>query len=159
VLRVEGPFLALRVVEKNIVCPTESLRSLLGVRMPRGALPDDLVLEAALPEDLVEHHLDIVAGGPVTVAVETARRCEDARQWTAAREHRVDVGARRSVAVVEGPLLLRLAPERLIDAVRVERRVDVDQIDALVGQEFQFVEVVAAPDRLGVEGGKLPCGP
>ena len=55
------------------------------------------------------------------------------------------------MAVLEGALLLRLAPEDLVVAVGVEGRVDVDQVHAGVGELAQLLEVVAAVDDAGVD--------
>ena len=71
---------------------------------------------------------------PVAVVVEAAGLLEDAGQFDAARAHELDVGLGGLVAILEGALLLRLAPEDFVVAVRVERRVDVDQVDAGVRQ-------------------------
>jgi hypothetical protein len=38
--------------------------------------------------------------------------------------------------ICEGAFLFRLAPEHFVVAIRVERRVDVDQINARIGQLF-----------------------
>ena len=55
------------------------------------------------------------------------------------------------MAVFEGALLLGLAPEDFVVAVRVERRVDVDQIHARGGQLPELFEIVAAIDDAGVD--------
>ena len=55
------------------------------------------------------------------------------------------------MAVVEGALFLGFAPEHLVVAVRVERRVDVDEIHAGVRQVAELVEVVAAVDHPGID--------
>src|SRR4051812_40333906 len=99
------------------------------VVMRAGTLPDDLVLEVILPEDPVEHHLDVMAGVPVAVIVETAGLLQDAMEFHATRNHEVDVGSRRFVPILEGPLLLRRPPEDLVIAIRVEWRIDVDEVD------------------------------
>ena len=39
--------------------------ALLRVAVRAGPLPDNLVLKIVLAENLVEHHLDVVAGVPV----------------------------------------------------------------------------------------------
>jgi hypothetical protein len=115
------------------------------------SLPDDLALERVLPHDLVEHDLDVVGGVPVAVVIEGSGLLEDAGEFDAARAHVVDVGLRGLVAVLEGALLLRLAPEDLVVAVRVERRVEVDQVDAGVGQVAELFEAVAAVDDARVD--------
>ena len=49
--------------------------------------------------------------------------------------------------------------EDFIVAIRIERRVDVDQIDAGVRQFGKLFEVVAAVDDAGIdEGGRLQSG-
>ena len=55
------------------------------------------------------------------------------------------------MAVVEGALLLRLAPEHFVVAVGIEGRVDVDQVHAVVRELLELVEVVAAVDDAGVQ--------
>ncbi len=91
---------------------------------------------------------------PVAVVVEAAGLLEHAGQLDAARPHVVDVSLRAGVAVLEGPLLLGLAPEDLVVLVAVERRVDVDQVHAAVGKLAELVEAIAAVDDAGVEQGR-----
>jgi len=59
---------------------------------------------------------------PVAVVVGAAGLFEDARRFHTARAHEVNVGLRAGVAVLEGPLLLGLAPGGFAVAVGVERR-------------------------------------
>jgi hypothetical protein len=49
------------------------------------------------------------------------------------------------------PLLLGLAPKNLVIAVRVERRIDVDQVDAAGGELAKLVQAVATVDDAGVD--------
>jgi hypothetical protein len=65
-------------------------------------------------------------------------------QLDAPRAHVLDVRFGRFVAVCERTLLFRLAPEDFVITVRVERRVDIDQIDAALRQLAQLLEVIAA---------------
>ena len=88
---------------------------------------------------------------PVAVVVEAAGFLEDAGELDAAGTHVVDVGRRGGVAVFEGSLFLRLAPEDFVVAVGVERRIDVDQVNAVIGQLGELFEVVAAVDDAGVD--------
>ena len=85
--------------------------------------------------------------------LEAAGSLEYAGQFDAARAHVVDVGLRAGVAVLEGPLLLGLAPEDLVVAVAVERRIDVDQVHALIRQLLDLVEAVAAIDDPRIQKG------
>ena len=80
-------------------------------------------------------------------------RCE----FDAAGAHEVDVGLGGGVAVLEGALLLGLAPEDLVVAVGVEGRVDVDEVHAGVGELAELVEVVAAVDDAGIDQGRGPA--
>ena len=122
--------------------------------MRRLALPDDLVAKLVLPEYLVEHDLDVVGGVPVAVVVEGACGFEDAVEFDAAGAHEVDVGLCGGVAVVEGAFFLGFAPEDFVVAVGVEGGIDVDEVDAVVGESAEVVEVVAAIDDAAVEEGR-----
>jgi len=57
----------------------------------------------------------------------------------------------RGVTVLEGPLLPGITPEDFIVAIRVEWGVDVDHIDAGIGQFPQLFQVVATIDGLSIE--------
>jgi hypothetical protein len=57
----------------------------------------------------------------------------------AARAHVIDVGLGRFMPVFEAAFLFRLAPEHFVVAVRVERRVDINQIHAAVGQFLELI--------------------
>ena len=62
--------------------------------------------------------------------------------------------------VFEAAFLFRLAPEDFVVAVRIERRVDVDEVDAAIRQLAELFEVVAAVDDARVDkrgglGGRL----
>jgi hypothetical protein len=116
------------------------------------------VSKEVLAENLVEHDFDVVAGVPVAVVIEAAGFLEHAVQFDAARAHVLDVGLGRFVAVFEAALLLRLAPENFVVAIRVERRVDVDQIDAAIRQLAQLIEIIAAVDNPRVEQRGRFCG-
>jgi hypothetical protein len=55
------------------------------------------------------------------------------------------------MAIVKGTLFLGLAPENLVGPVGVEGRIDVDEVDAGVGQLFELLKIVAAVDDARVE--------
>ena len=55
------------------------------------------------------------------------------------------------MAVIEGAFFLCLAPEDLIVAVRIKRRVDINQVNAFVGEFFQLFEVIAAVNDAGID--------
>ncbi len=44
-----------------------------------------------------------------------------------------------------------LAPKDFVVAVRIERRVDVDEVDAALRQLAQLLQVIAAVDDAGVD--------
>ena len=67
----------------------------------------------------------MLGGVPVAVVVEAAGFLEDAGELHAAGRHIIDVCLGAGVAVFEGSLFLGLAPEDLVIAVGVERRIDV----------------------------------
>jgi hypothetical protein len=62
------------------------------------------------------------------------------------------------VPVLESPFLFCLAPERLVNAVGVERRIDVDEVNGFAGKVRQLFQVVAAVDYLRVQRGKRSRG-
>ena len=85
------------------------------------------------------------------MVVEAAGLFEDAGELHAAGAHVVDVGRRAGVAIFETSFFLRLAPEDFVVAVGIEGWVNVDQIDAGIGEMAELFEVVAAVDDAGVE--------
>lgn len=119
--------------------------------MSECAFPDDFVLKIVFAENLVEHHFDVVRGVPVAVVVKTSGLFQDASQLDAPRPHEFDIGLRGSVTILERSFLPRLTPENFVVAVRIERRIDVDQVDRRVWQFFQLIEIVTAVDDAGVE--------
>src|SRR5205807_2280422 len=119
--------------QKNVVDAAEVLAALLRVTVAALTLPDDFVLEVVLPQDLVEHYLDVMTRVPVAVVVEASRFLEYAGQFHAPWPHVADVCLRGTVPVLEGAGLLGLAPEHFVVPVAVERRVNVDQVNAFVG--------------------------
>ena len=50
------------------------------------------------------------------------------------------------MSILERAFLFRLAPKDFVVAIRVERRVDVDQMDARVRQFAHLLEIIAAVD-------------
>ena len=115
------------------------------------ALPDNLILKVILTEDLIEHHLDVMAGVPVAVIVKAAGFFEYPRQLHATGPHEFDIGLRGLMAVVKRPLFLGLAPEDLIVPIRVEGRIDVDEVDAGIRQLLELLKIVAAVDDPRIE--------
>jgi len=59
---------------------------------------------------------------------------ENARQLHAAWAHELDVCLGRRMAVFEGTLLFGFAPEHFVIPVRVKRRVDINEVDARIGE-------------------------
>src|SRR5438094_2904274 len=88
---------------------------------------------------------------PIAVVVEAAGFLEDAGELDAAGTHVVDIRFRAGVAILEGSLFLGLAPEDFVIPVRVERRIDVDQIDTGVREIAELFQTIAAVDDAGVE--------
>ena len=99
-----------------------------------------------------------MGGVPVAVVVEAAGLFEDAGQLFATRPHVINVSLGVLVPVFKRTLLLGLAPEDFVVAVGVEGRVDVDEIDAGVGELLELFEVVAAVDDAGVHQRGGPPG-
>ncbi len=63
------------------------------------------------------------------------------------------------MSIFEAAFLFCFAPENFVVAVRVEGRVDVNQIDARIGQFTQLFEIIAAVDdtRVDKRGGFSLC--
>lgn len=142
------------IEEKYVVQPPVVLASLKGIRVGRTAFPDDFVLKILVAENLIEHHLDVVARVPVTVIVEAAGRFQDTCDLHATRPHVLDVGLSGSVAILKRPLLLRLAPEHLIIAIRIERRIDISQIVAAIRKLAKLLQTVSAVNDPCIDEGR-----
>jgi len=81
----------------------------------------------------------------------TAGLFEDTGELHAARAHVVNVGAGGFVAIFKGALLLGLAPKDFVVAIGVERRVNVNEVNAGVGQFLELFQIIAAVNDAGVE--------
>ena len=125
--------------------------------------PDDLVHEAVLPEDFVEHHLAVVHLAVVDVEEEAALGSQQPQRLPEPRAHERQIvvegiveGATPqpfgavSVALVAGSVAglvpHRAQPEPPLGASGVEGRVDVNEVKGEVGQGLEDVEVVAEHD-------------
>ena len=95
-----------------------------------------------------------MTGVPVAVVVEAASLFQNAVQLDTARAHVIDVGLGRFMSIFKAAFLFRLAPENLVIAVRVERRVDVNQIDARVWKFAELIEIIAAVDDARINYGR-----
>ncbi len=62
--------------------------------------------------------------------------------------------------VLEGALLLGLAPKDFVVPVRVEGRINVDEVNAGSGQLLELFQMIAAIDEAGVHKGRrfARCG-
>lgn len=146
ILGVPCKFFRFCIEEKCIVCSSTSA----GVAMSTCSFPNNLSLKHIFAKNLVEHHFNVVRGVPVTMIIKTAGFLEDAVQLDAAGTHKVDISLCGGVAVFEGAFFLCLAPEDLIIAVGVKRRVDIDKVNASIGEFFQLIDVIAAINDAGV---------
>ena len=103
------------------------------------APPHQLVLELILAENLVEHDFDVVGGVPIAVVVEGACFLEDSMQFDAPGAHEFDIGLSRGVAVFEGAFFLCFAPEDLVIAIGIKRRVDINKVNTFRREFFSTV--------------------
>jgi hypothetical protein len=154
ILAVECVIIRFRVIENRIVIVWKRSKS---KSFCTRAFPDYLRVKLVCTKDLVEHDFDIVGGVPVAVVVEGAGEFEDAVEFDAAGPHEFDIGLGGGVAVIEGAFFFGFAPEDLVVAIGIERRVDVDEVHAMVGELFELVEVVAAVDDAGIDEGRRPA--
>ena len=128
--------------------------------------PDDLVEEALAAEDLVEQQLAVVRLAVVDVEVQRALAREQPVGLLQARRRGTrgsprscrgswTATAARAVAPtpkpVRSPSLSRTARKRpaRLHLAGVERRVDVHQLEGLVGERRQQLEVLAEQDLVG----------
>ncbi len=100
---------------------------------------------------MVEHDFDVVAGVPVAVVIKTAGLFEDTGELDAARAHVVNVSLGGFVAVFKGALLLGLAPKDFVVAIGVEGRVNVNEVNAGVGQLGELFQIITAVNDAGIE--------
>jgi len=119
-------------------------RSLLSIAMRRLALPNDFIDEIVLAENLVEHDFDVMASVPVAVVIEAASFLKHPVQLDAAGPHVFNVRLGRFVPVFEGAFLFRFTPEHFVVPVRVERWVNIDEIDTAVRQLAKLLQIIAA---------------
>ena len=117
-------------------------------------MPDDFRLEIVLAENLIEHGLAVMAGVPIAVIVKAASLLQNPRQLGATGPHELDIRPRRFVAILKGSLLFGFPPENFVGPVGIERRVDINKVDARIGQLFQLLQVVAAIDDASIENGR-----
>jgi hypothetical protein len=124
------------------------------LRLCSRSSPNDFIPKVMLSEDLVEHHLDVMGGVPVTMIIEAACLLKDSGQFNTAGPHEVNIGLCAGMAVLETTLLLGLPPEYFVVAVGVEWWINVDQVNAGIRQLLELLQVIAAVDHPGVnEGG------
>jgi hypothetical protein len=58
------------------------------------------------------------------------------------------------VLYLEAPFLFRLTPENFVIPVRIERRIQVNEIDALRRELAQLVEIIAAVNDPSIDYGR-----
>ena len=154
---IESDFPAAAVIKERVVIIRKTLEGKTFCRRPP---PDDFALKIIFAENLVEHDFDVVAGVPVAVVIKAAGLFEDTGQFHAAGAHEIHVGLGAGVAVVKGALLAGLTPKDLVVPVRIEWRVNVNEVNAGVGQFEELLQIVAAIDdsRVRQRGGFHPGG-
>src|SRR5690348_459750 len=99
----------------------------LRTAMRERPLPNHLILKIVLAKNLVQHDFDVMRSMPIAVIVEAPRWLQNAREFHTTRTHEIDIRLSRCMPILKRPLLFRLSPENLIAAIRVERRIDVNQ--------------------------------
>ena len=143
VLVLEEVVLASGVEQDGVVHAAQMFRALLRVVVRGLALPDDLVDEVLLAEELVEHDLHVVAGVPVAVVVEAAGAFEDAGELLAARaDRRIARVAAELEAARETSLATRLDLARKVFAT-------TSRYDGLITTELERLSIAAGRLELG----------
>ena len=135
-----------RIKKQHIVNSPEVLTSLSSVAVRCTAFPYNFVLKIVLPENLVEHYLHVMAGVPVAVKIKASGVFQNPRQLHTARTHEVDVSLCRSVAVLKRAPFSCLAPKDLVIPVGIERRINIDEVNAMIGF-LELLQVIAAIDN------------
>ena len=92
-----------------------------------------------------------VACVPVAVIVEATRLFQYTRQLHATRPHIFDICLGALVAILEGTFFFRFAPKNLVITIRVERRVDINKVDTIVGKPPKLVQIVSTVDYLRID--------
>jgi hypothetical protein len=87
------------------------------------------------------------------MVVERSSPFENPGNLDATGPHVLDIGASRLMPILEGTLLLRFAPEYLIVSIRIERRVNIAEIDALPRKLLELIQTVAAIHNARVHKG------
>jgi hypothetical protein len=91
--------------------------SLFRVIVRRLSLPDNLIDEVRLAENLIQENLNVMAGVPVAVIEKASGALQNPRQFDTAWSHEVDVSLRRCVPIVKGPHLTVVVPEDFVVSV------------------------------------------
>ncbi len=100
-------------------------------------IPDNLVPEVPSAKYSVHHHLQIVGRMPVTMEVNRACVLQHSATLSKPPSHPVYVDIDSTLPpILEDSHLCTVPPDYLIVAVAEERRVEIDQVDALVGEEL-----------------------
>src|ERR1019366_9519170 len=141
--------------------------------------PDDLINEGRTPEEPVEEHLHVVHLARVEVHEEAARRRQEPSRFSEARLEEREIIDERVTERARSELLRGVAPPAKPRAVarrvafrtklrpalrapRVERGVDVDEIERRAREPREHVQVVALTDfdhvtaASGAPGGTCP---
>jgi hypothetical protein len=82
--------------------------------------------------------------------IEAPTRLQDAGDLDTSRSHVFDVSLGGGVAILKRALLLRLAPEHLVIAIGIKRRVDVAEVYAVVGKLTKLFQAIAAVNDASV---------
>src|SRR5580700_3785673 len=88
---------------------------------------------------------------PIAMVVERPGFLEYPGEFLAARPHVVDVGLCGLMAVLKSALFFRLSPKHFVVPVRVERRIDVDKINAFSGKLAKLVVTVPAVNNSSID--------
>ena len=105
------------------------------VVMRSRAPPRYFVLELIFTEHLITHYLDIMAGMPITMTIEAPGVFEHTGKLYTSRPPEIrDRLASRHVCLRQLRFFFCLPLEYFVISIRIERRVDVDQVNAFVLQ-------------------------
>lgn len=132
------------IEQNHVVSSTALLHALFCVTVSTTSLPCYLLLEVPVTEGFAHLHLDVVRSMPVEMHVDATRLLEHPMAFPETFDHPSYIVLYATLPpITEYSHLCAIAPDDLIVAVAKERRVKIDEINAVVreipGEDFKII--------------------